>query len=69
MECGLMKPVEVTLDDKYTHLSDRVYLSGTQALIRLPLIQQARKRAASLKTGGFLSGYQGSHVGGYDRAL
>jgi indolepyruvate ferredoxin oxidoreductase len=38
-------------------------------LIRLPLIQQARKRAASLKTGGFLSGYQGSHVGGYDRAL
>ena len=64
-----MEPVAVTLDDKYTRLSGRVYLSGTQALVRLPLMQQARDRAAGLKTGGFISGYRGSPLGGYDRAL
>jgi indolepyruvate ferredoxin oxidoreductase len=69
MEYGLMEPVAVTLDDKYTRLSGRVYLSGTQALVRLPLMQQARDRAAGLKTGGFISGYRGSPLGGYDRAL
>ncbi len=64
-----MEPVAVTLDDKYTRLSGRVYLSGTQALVRLPLMQQARDRAVGLKTGGFISGYRGSPLGGYDRAL
>ena len=64
-----MEPVAVTLDDKYTRLSGRVYLSGTQALVRLPLMQQARDRAAGLNTGGFISGYRGSPLGGYDRAL
>ena len=64
-----MEAMEVTLDDKYTRLSGRVYLSGTQALVRLPLLQRARDRAAGLNTGGFVSGYRGSPLGGYDRAL
>jgi indolepyruvate ferredoxin oxidoreductase len=60
---------EVTLDDKYTAQSGRVYLSGVQALVRLPMRQRDRDRAAGLRTGGFISGYRGSPLGGYDTAL
>ncbi|HUK60706.1 MAG TPA: indolepyruvate ferredoxin oxidoreductase family protein [Stellaceae bacterium] len=59
----------VTLDDKYTVESGRIYLSGIQALVRLPLVQRNRDRAAGLKTGGFISGYRGSPLGSYDTAL
>ena len=59
----------VSLDDKYTLESGRVYLSGIQALVRLPLDQVRRDRAAGLNTGGFVSGYRGSPVGTYDDAL
>ena len=64
-----MQTGTVSLDDKYTLQSGRVYLSGTQALVRLPLMQRARDRGAGLDTGGFISGYRGSPLGGYDRAL
>jgi len=59
----------VTLDDKYTLEHGRVYLSGVQALVRLPLMQRARDRSAGLNTGGFISGYRGSPLGNYDSAL
>jgi len=59
----------VTLDDKYTLEEGRVFISGTQALVRLPLMQRQRDRAAGLKTAGFISGYRGSPLGGYDAAL
>ncbi|HUB94747.1 MAG TPA: indolepyruvate ferredoxin oxidoreductase family protein [Stellaceae bacterium] len=59
----------VTLEDKYTARSGRVFLSGIQALVRLPLVQRDRDRAAGLVTGGFISGYRGSPLGGYDTAL
>ena len=59
----------VALDDKYTLASGRIYLSGIQALVRLPIMQVQRDRAAGLNTGGFISGYRGSPVGGYDEAL
>src|SRR5882757_7716467 len=60
---------QATLDDKYTLTSGRIYLSGTQALVRLALMQQARDREAGLNTGGFISGYRGSPLGSYDFAL
>jgi indolepyruvate ferredoxin oxidoreductase len=60
---------KVSLDDKYALDKGRVYLSGIQALVRLPLMQQERDRAAGLNTGGFISGYRGSPLGGYDTAL
>ena len=47
-----MPLASVTLDDKYTADSGRVYLSGVQALVRLPMMQRARDRAAGLDTGG-----------------
>jgi indolepyruvate ferredoxin oxidoreductase len=59
----------VTLEDKYTAQSGRVFLSGTQALVRLPIVQMRRDRAAGLDTGAFISGYRGSPLGGYDFAL
>ncbi len=60
---------EVTLDDKYVARHGRIYLSGIQALVRLPLIQRLRDVAAGLNTGGFISGYRGSPLGGLDEAL
>ncbi|MBD8525791.1 indolepyruvate ferredoxin oxidoreductase family protein [Pseudomarimonas arenosa] len=58
-----------TLEDKYTRSEGRIYLSGVQALVRLPLMQQMRDRAAGLNTAGFISGYRGSPLGGFDLEL
>jgi indolepyruvate ferredoxin oxidoreductase len=60
---------EVTLDDKYTLEQGRAYMSGTQALVRLPMLQRERDRRAGLNTAGFVSGYRGSPLGGLDQAL
>ncbi|MCL7715760.1 indolepyruvate ferredoxin oxidoreductase family protein [Stenotrophomonas mori] len=57
------------LDHKYTRTDGRIYLSGVQALVRLPLMQQLRDTAAGLNTGGFVSGYRGSPLGGLDLEL
>src|SRR6266404_361685 len=58
-----------SLDDKYRLAQGRVFLSGIQALVRLPLEQRRRDQAAGLNTRGFISGYRGSPLGGYDQAL
>jgi indolepyruvate ferredoxin oxidoreductase len=59
----------VTLDDKYALESGRAFMSGVQALVRLPMLQRARDAQAGLNTAGFVSGYRGSPLGGYDQAL
>ncbi|MBE2259147.1 MAG: indolepyruvate ferredoxin oxidoreductase family protein [Rhodobacteraceae bacterium] len=56
----------VSLDDKYQLASGRVYLNGTQALVRLPMLQRARDERAGLNTAGFISGYRGSPLGNVD---
>ncbi|GMV45714.1 MAG: indolepyruvate ferredoxin oxidoreductase [Pseudomonadota bacterium] len=58
-----------TIDDKYSLGRGRVFMSGIQALVRLPMLQQQRDAAAGRRTGGFVSGYRGSPLGGYDQAL
>src|SRR5687767_3666 len=60
---------KVSLDDKYTLERGRVFLTGTQALIRLLLLQRERDLRAGLNTAGFVSGYRGSPLGGLDQAL
>jgi indolepyruvate ferredoxin oxidoreductase len=59
----------VTLDDKYTQESGRVFLTAMQALVRLPIMQRQRDQAAGRDTAGYISGYRGSPLGGYDSAL
>jgi indolepyruvate ferredoxin oxidoreductase len=59
----------VTLDDKYALERGRVYLTGTQALVRLPMMQRQRDAAAGLNTACFISGYRGSPLGGLDQGL
>jgi indolepyruvate ferredoxin oxidoreductase len=60
---------KVSLDDKYTLEKGRAYMSGTQALVRLPMLQKARDQRAGLNTAGFISGYRGSPLGALDQAL
>ena len=60
---------EITLDDKYTLEQGRAFMTGTQALVRLPMLQRARDLASGLNTAGFISGYRGSPIGSYDQAL
>jgi indolepyruvate ferredoxin oxidoreductase len=57
------------LDDRYRRESGRVFLTGTQALVRIPLMQRTLDRAAGLNTAGFISGYRGSPLGAYDMEL
>ncbi len=64
-----MSLAEVRLDDKYTLESGRIYLNGTQALVRLIIMQRQRDAAAGLNTAAFVSGYRGSPLGGLDQAL
>ena len=59
----------VSLDDKYAALSGEVYMTGTQALVRLPMMQHLRDKAAGLDTACMISGYRGSPLGNFDRAL
>ena len=58
-----------SLDDKYTLERGRVFLTGTQALIRLMMLQRERDLRAGINTAGFVSGYRGSPLGGLDQAL
>ncbi|MBT3885267.1 MAG: hypothetical protein HOF70_10815, partial [Rhodospirillaceae bacterium] len=59
----------LTLDTKYTATSGRVYITGSQALARLPMMQRQMDMARGLNTAGYISGYRGSPLGGYDTAL
>jgi indolepyruvate ferredoxin oxidoreductase len=59
----------VGLDDKYTLEKGRVYLNGTQALVRLLMLQRERDARAGLNTAGFVSGYRGSPLGSVDQTL
>ncbi|HXI40606.1 MAG TPA: hypothetical protein VNH83_11535, partial [Bryobacteraceae bacterium] len=57
------------LDDKFRLEHGRAYLTGIQALVRLPMDQMRRDRRSGLNTASFISGYEGSPLGGYDMAL
>ena len=60
---------DVSLHDKYDLSKDHVLLNGTQALVRLMLMQRARDRAAGHDTGGYVTGYRGSPLGAVDMAM
>ena len=60
------KRLEMTLSDRLDQEEGWVYMTGMQALVRLPIQQARRDKAAGLNTGGYISGYRGSPVGRYD---
>ena len=68
MTVALARP-EATLDSRYTASEGWVYMTGTQALVRLPIQQRLRDAAGGLNTGGYISGYRGSPLGRYDIEL
>ena len=59
----------VSLDDKYALETGRIFTTGTQALVRLPMMQHLRDKAAGFDTAGYITGYRGSPLGGYDQQL
>ncbi len=59
----------LSLGDKYDLSRNRIFVSGSQAIVRLLLMQKARDRAAGLNTAGFVTGYRGSPLGGLDQQM
>ncbi|KIV64347.1 Indolepyruvate ferredoxin oxidoreductase [Pseudomonas sp. FeS53a] len=64
-----MSLAEIRLDDKYRLETGHLYLTGTQALTRLPMLQKQRDKAHGLNTACFISGYRGSPLGNLDKSL
>jgi len=66
----IRKSIEsVTLDDKYALDYGRAFMSGVQALVKLPMLQRVRDMRVGKNTAGFISGYRGSPLGTYDQSL
>ena len=64
------KPLrQVSLEDKYALDATHAYMTGIEALVRLPMLQHQRDQARGLNTAGFISGYRGSPLGGVDQAM
>ncbi len=64
-----MPLAQVSLDDKYCIATGRVFITGTQALVRLPMMQHLRDTAAGMRTGCYITGYRGSPLGQFDQQL
>ncbi|HZC31444.1 MAG TPA: hypothetical protein VE261_07990, partial [Gaiellaceae bacterium] len=61
--------LDFSLEDKYVLEQGRIYLTGLQALVRVPLDQHRADARAGLRTATFVSGYPGSPLGGFDLEL
>ena len=59
----------VSLDDKYSLDKGKAFMTGIEALVRLPILQHQRDQERGLNTACFISGYRGSPIGGLDQAL
>ena len=64
-----MRPKDIALNDKYALTTGRAFMTGIQALVRLPLDQRRADMVAGMNTAGYISGYRGSPLGGYDQQL
>jgi indolepyruvate ferredoxin oxidoreductase len=60
---------DFSLDAKFTQPEGLIYLSGVQALVRLPLDHHRADAGRGLRTATFISGYRGSPLGGLDQAI
>ncbi|MEY8217309.1 MAG: indolepyruvate ferredoxin oxidoreductase family protein, partial [SAR324 cluster bacterium] len=66
---SLIEKRSVLLEDKYTLREGYAFMTGIQALVRLPLVQRELDLKAGHNTAGYISGYRGSPLGGYDQQL
>lgn len=66
---GSIAAKRISLDDKYALDTTRAYMTGIEALVRLPMLQHQRDLDRGLNTAGFISGYRGSPLGGVDQAM
>jgi indolepyruvate ferredoxin oxidoreductase len=64
-----MALAKVNLDDKYDLAQDRIYVTGSQAVLRMAMIQHAMDAARGLNTAGYVTGYRGSPLGNLDQTL
>jgi len=74
MDSTMNKPLnridlEYQLNDRYEHDQGQVFMTGTHALVRIPMLQAALDKQNGLNTAGFISGYRGSPLGNYDNEL
>ena len=60
---------KISLNDKYALDTTRAYMTGIEALVRLPMLQHQRDLERGINTAGFISGYRGSPLGGVDQAM
>jgi indolepyruvate ferredoxin oxidoreductase len=66
---GILQRPEASLEDRWDLAGEPVVLTGIQALVRLPLLRRQLDEAQGWNTAGFISGYRGSPLGGYDLEL
>ena len=64
-----MEKRQVSLQDKYILEEGRAFMTGIQALVRLPMVQRRLDHSKGRHTGGFISGYRGSPLGALDQQL
>ncbi len=66
---GSLQRPQVSLDDRWNAAGEPVVMTGIQALVRLPLLRRQIDEALGWNTAGYISGYRGSPLGGYDKEL
>ena len=66
---GSLQRPEASLEDKWNAAGEPVVMTGIQALVRLPLLRRQMDAALGWNTAGYISGYRGSPIGGYDQLL
>jgi indolepyruvate ferredoxin oxidoreductase len=66
---GSLQRPEVSLEDRWNTAGEPVVMTGIQALVRLPLLRRQLDDALGWNTAGYISGYRGSPLGGYDQLL
>lgn len=64
-----MKLKNIKLTDTYELTEGTVYMTGNQALARLPMLQAQKDKQKGLNTAGYITGYRGSPIGTYDYEL
>ena len=65
----MMEKRQVSLQDKYILEEGRAFMTGIQALVRLPMVQRRLDQSMGWDSGGYISGYRGSPLGALDQQL